>query len=295
MSSSVSQHKPVALVSFPLGCPECGRQTVHVYGQDRKYRTLGSWSWPVERPWFYVRCSVCQHTRLVSKEDQKKLRPLTDKKHISFNDRNIEDIPTSLGKASGDWARLRILRATRPMGMASKIFVKGFLLLLLVGIGYVICTEAVEFFQDTCWVAANRLAIKADDLIREDKSAQALHYMSSSHLMFRLAGKAYKHEQVATLIVRGHLNVRLKNYRRAITIYQKSLKMSSKSGLQYIDLYAWQGLGIAYEVTGQSLKAADAYKAAESMLTERHQEDQEFIQERMKYIQLMLSQWLDSA
>ncbi len=295
MSLSVSQHKPVALVSFPLDCPECGHQTVHVYGQDRKYRTLGSWSWPVGWSWFYVRCSVCQHTRLVSKEDQKKLRPLTNKKQISFKDRNIEDIPTSLGRASGDLARLRILQPARPMGMASKVFVKAFLLLLLIGIGYVVGTQAVEFFQDTCWVVANRLAIKTDALIRKDEIAPALRYMTISHQMFCLAGKDYRREQVATLIVRGHLNARLKNYRRAIKLYQKSLKISSKSGLRYIDLYAWQGLGIAYEMTGQSIKAAEAYKAAESMLTERHQEDQEFIQERMEQIQLMLTLWSDSA
>jgi hypothetical protein len=72
-----NRRKPIPIASFPRDCPQCGKETVHLYGEVRENLTLYYIPTPMGSRWPYVQCSECGLSTRISEEKEQEIRSLS--------------------------------------------------------------------------------------------------------------------------------------------------------------------------------------------------------------------------
>lgn len=70
------RRKTKLIASFPLDCPQCGQETLHVYGQVSENPTLFFIPIPIGSCWAFVQCSECGLGQRVSEDKEEEIRSL---------------------------------------------------------------------------------------------------------------------------------------------------------------------------------------------------------------------------
>ena len=103
------QERNIGIISFPLECPRCGKETIHTYSKKGRDPTLFGRALPVGRFRPFVQCSQCGLSRPVPRGDRRKIQRLVKldlKAYASGRDVG-GPIELSLGQATADPERMR--------------------------------------------------------------------------------------------------------------------------------------------------------------------------------------------
>jgi tetratricopeptide (TPR) repeat protein len=282
-----------ALASLPIVCPQCDRETIHIYGLEGKAAHLLSWTLPVGPRRAFVRCTVCGLARRVPRQDKKAIqRACTYDRRAAYSGQMGGYIETTLGRVNTDPGRIR--RYPTQMGLQYAVLV--LILLALVGIP----TVAYNALQLAAELQGDTWARTGMERYDAGRFQSALFWYRRARWLYRLAGSEVKEAECAYMIGCSHYE--LDEYGEALVAYQDSLPVweaihdrdmegdcllyigylriylsdpygaleaLERSRLLWVEANEWRlqaeafrGIGIAYEGLGRYNAAIKAYTEA---------------------------------
>jgi tetratricopeptide (TPR) repeat protein len=248
------RERSIGIVSFPLECPDCGRETMHTYSMRGKDPVFLRLTVPVGLLRPCVQCHECKLTRRVPRRDRRRIRRLAQYRPKAYLRGCVagEYVDTSLGRACGDPERM--IRYMPKMGARRATIVVA--LVVLLGCPAV-THNALQVAAET---EADILVDRSVRMYEAGRWRDSLLRLRVARLLYWFADNSVR--EAECLLGIGALCTELEQYDRALRAYDHSLAMWQDINDHEMVATCYIAIGYARWQVADLFGALHAYQAS---------------------------------